>query len=262
MQNDVRAELELQGELRLALERRQFTLAYQPKVDAHSGAIVALEALLRWQHPRLGWVSPARFIPVAEHYGLMGEIGNWVLQEAIAQLARWRAMGLALRMSINVSPQQLESDDLVSRVYTLLNAHQLEARQVCLEVTESTAMLRPSHTRALLGQLRALGVELSIDDFGTGHSGLSYLYRLPVTELKIDRSFVIALDEGSLPVIEATVKMAKAYGLRVVAEGVELPQQQQALLACGCDEFQGYLFGRPVPAAEIETILLAAQAAA
>lgn len=259
MLNNAREDLELQGALRRAIERHELSLAYQPKALAADGSWVAVEALLRWRHPQQGWIGPARFIPVAERFGLMGALGDWVLQEAIGQLAEWHAQGLRIRMAINLSTQQLEQDRLVEAVAALLRQHALDAHWICLEITESAAMLRPQHTRQQLQQLRQLGLELAIDDFGTGHSSLSYLHTLPVTELKIDRSFVIDMDRGSLPIIEATVRMAKALGLRVVAEGVETEAQRRQLTAIGCDELQGYLLARPMPAAGIPPAFEAAR---
>ncbi|WIT13939.1 EAL domain-containing protein [Paucibacter sediminis] len=251
MFSDAREELELQGALRRAIERRELSLVYQPKVDACSGRLRGVEALLRWRRADQGWISPASFIPVAERYGLMGSIGLWVLREAIDQQARWLAMGLNLQMSINLSPQQLEQADLVDSIAELLRQHGVAPRWLCLEITESAAMLRPQHTQAQLLRLRELGLDLSIDDFGTGHSSLSYLHRLPVTELKIDRSFVLALQTGSLPIVKATLQMAHSLGLRTVAEGVETEQQRECLVACGVEQLQGFLIARPMPAQDL-----------
>lgn len=251
MLGDAQEALELQGALRNALERGELTLVFQPKVDAVTRECVGFEALLRWRHPELGWVSPAAFIPVAERFGLMPEIGQWVLEESLRTLARWQQAGLYTRLAINLSTQQLEQSDFVASLQAGLARHSIQPSLVCLEITESVAMLRPGATRERLERLRALGVELAIDDFGTGYSSLSYLHTLPVNELKIDRSFVLALEKGSLPIIQATVKMARAFNMRVVAEGVETEAQRNHLVACGCDLLQGYLFARPMPPEQV-----------
>ena len=254
MLGDAQEALALQGALRSALERGELTLVFQPKVAAATRECIGFEALLRWRHAELGWVSPATFIPVAERFGLMAEIGQWVLDEAIGTLARWQRAGLYTRMAINLSTQQLEQADFIDTLEMTLARHGIRPSLVCLEVTESAAMLRPGATRAVLARLRAFGVELAIDDFGTGYSSLSYLHTLPVNELKVDRSFVLAMDEGSMPIIQATVKMARAFGMRVVAEGVETVSQRDRLAACGCDVLQGYLFARPMPADQVVAI--------
>jgi EAL domain-containing protein (putative c-di-GMP-specific phosphodiesterase class I) len=174
-------------------------------------------------------------------------IGQWVLEKAILQAAVWSAQGFQLRMSINLSAQQLETDEIFDTVKKCLAANDIDPKWICLEITESAAMMHPDRVLSILGALRSLGVELSIDDFGTGHSSLSYLYTLPVNELKLDRSFVIAMEKGSLPVIEASIRMANSFGMRVVAEGIETLEQRDKLIACGCNELQGYLFSKPLP---------------
>lgn len=252
MQKDLRIELELQGELRYAISRHELYLTYQPKIDVSTGKITGVEALLRWENTRFGNVSPVKFVPIAEQYALMGKIGDWVLKQGISQIASWHKVGVFLKMSINVSPQQMETDDLVSTVSYLLNEYKVDPKYLILEITESTAMRRPAHTRIQLQKIRSIGVELSIDDFGTGHSGLSYLYKLPVTELKIDRSFVVSFNEGSNIIVEAIIQMVKKFGMRVVAEGIETVEQKDALICLGCDELQGYYYSKPVTAQEIQ----------
>ncbi|MEK8026415.1 putative bifunctional diguanylate cyclase/phosphodiesterase [Pseudaquabacterium rugosum] len=256
MEVDARDQMELLGDLRRALEDPSASglmLHYQPKVRAIDGTLIGLEALLRWQHPRRGWVSPLQFVNLAERSGLIDRLGDWVIREACAQLATWRALGLVVRVAVNLSVLQLRDVGLPSRVRARLEEHQLPAGQLMFEITESTAMQDVEATLHILDALAALGTELSIDDFGTGYSSLSYLRRLPVRELKIDRSFVRDLDEGderqradARAIVEAVVRLAHALGLHVLAEGVETPAQRQVLVQLGCDELQGYLFARPV----------------
>jgi diguanylate cyclase len=225
---NIRDEIIMQSDLRQAIAHNELSLVYQPKVCT-------------------GWVSPALFIPMAERYGMIRAIGQWVLEKSILQAAAWSAEGFQLRVSINLSAQQLETDEIFDTVKKCLAANDIDPKWICLEITESAAMMHPDRVLSILGALRSLGVELSIDDFGTGHSSLSYLYTLPVNELKLDRSFVIAMEKGSLPIIEASVRMANAFGMRVVAEGIETTEQRDKLIACGCNELQGYLFSKPLP---------------
>ncbi len=244
--SNIRDEIILQSDLRKAISNKELTLVYQPKVSSKTREVTGVEALLRWKHPSAGWISPVKFIPLAERYGMIRSIGQWVLEKAIAQAAQWAAEGFQLRMSINLSVHQLENDDIFHSVKKYLESNAIEAKWICLEITESAAMMNPDRVLSILGALRGLGVELSIDDFGTGQSSLSYLYTLPVNELKFDRSFVLSIENGSLPVIEASIQMAQAFGMRVVAEGVETTVERDKLIACGCNELQGYLFSKPL----------------
>jgi len=246
MGGDPGEQVALQQALRLALERAEFSLHYQPKVHAASGAVQGLEALLRWRHPERGMVSPAVFIPVAERCGLIGRIGQWVIDEACAQLARWRDQGWHGQVAVNLSPHQLRQPELAARVQDALARHALSASQLVLEVTE-TAMMADGQ---VLARLSALGVTIAIDDFGTGYSSLAYLRRLPARELKIDRSFVqdVDTDDDARAVMQAVVGLAHALRMQVVAEGVETIGQRRLLTAMGCDLLQGYLLARPMPA--------------
>jgi diguanylate cyclase (GGDEF)-like protein len=243
-----REQSEMLKDLGVALERRQFELFYQPKMDARSLQVTAAEALLRWHHPERGVISPAVFIPLAERYGLIGDIGDWVIDEACRQAAIWRENGLRMRVAVNISGVQLRRDDLAERIQTALLRHGIPASRLTCEITESVAMEDTRLTRQAFEQLRRTGVHVSIDDFGTGHSSLASLRRLPAAELKIDRAFVCDL-EGSADaraIAAAIVQMAHRLDLRVVAEGVETEAQRDLLVKMGCDELQGYLFAKPM----------------
>jgi diguanylate cyclase len=251
-----REQAELLQELRQALARGQLQLFYQPKVDARSLQVTAAEALLRWQHPQRGMISPVLFVPLAERAGLIVEIGRWVIEEACRQAAAWRKQGLRMRVAVNLSGHQLRQDDLVQHIEATLHRHGIPPGRLTCEITESVAMEDTSVTRAAFEQLRRAGLHVSVDDFGTGHSSLAALRRLPAAELKIDRAFVADLADGGDPLgaarayklVQAIVQMAHSLGLRVVAEGVETEGQRDLLVALGCDEMQGYLFARPMSA--------------
>jgi EAL domain-containing protein (putative c-di-GMP-specific phosphodiesterase class I) len=215
---------------------------------------MGVEALLRWTHPQRGPLCPTEFIPVAERFGLIVALGDWVIDTACAQLAAWAARGLALPVAVNFSGLQLRQSDMAQRVGAALQRHGVPGAWLLCEVTESVAMENSDTTQRVLGELRALGVKLSIDDFGTGYSSLASLRQLKVQELKIDRGFVrdLAHDPDARAVVDAVVRLAHALGLQVVAEGVETAAQQQELLALGCDQLQGYFLARPMPAAALE----------
>jgi diguanylate cyclase (GGDEF)-like protein len=246
-------EAALLKDLRNAIEQRELSLYYQPKVDATSLEVTAAEALVRWQHPLRGMVSPAVFIPLAERSGLIEDIGRWVMEEALAQAARWAELGLRMRVAINVSGQQMRSGDFVERLAEGLARHQLKASRFTCEITETVAMEDIAATKKAFARLGELGVHVSIDDFGTGHSSLAQLRKLPAAELKIDRAFVTDLDssESARSIASAIVHMAHSLGLRVVAEGVETEAQRDVLMTLGCDEMQGFLFGKPMTAAAL-----------
>ena len=254
---DLRAQAELLADLRQAVARGELELYYQPKVDARSLQITAAEALLRWHHPRRGMISPALFIPLAERHGLIGAIGNWVSEEATRQAAAWRALGLRMRVAINISAYQMRQDDLVDRLEAALARHQLQPGRFTCEITESVAMEDTQVTQRSFERLRRAGLHVSIDDFGVGQASLSYLRRLPAAELKIDASFVQDLghsDRGgddARSIIDAVVKLAHALGLRVVAEGVETVLQRDLLVQLDCDELQGFLFAKPMAAGQL-----------
>jgi diguanylate cyclase len=245
-----RDEVELLRDLRVALERRQLELYYQPKIHAPTGEITGAEALLRWHHPTRGMISPADFIPLAERYGLINSLGHWVIDESCRQARAWRDQGLRMRVAINLSAHQLRQADLAERIANALLYHQINPDLITCELTETAAMDDIEVTMRVLGNLDKVGVHLSIDDFGTGHSSLSYLRKLPADELKIDRSFVLDLEtsEDARKVAMAVINLAKALNMKVVAEGVETEGQNRILREFGCDQLQGYLFAKPMSA--------------
>ncbi|MRR08994.1 GGDEF domain-containing protein, partial [bacterium] len=247
--------LELERDLRVALARGEFVLHYQPQVASGDDRPVAVEALVRWQHPERGLVPPLKFIPIAEETGLIEPLGAWVLDEACRQLAAWRAEGIAdLRMAVNLSAQQLRSPDLVSLVHDTLVRYDFGQGELELEITESVAMADPERAIEQLRALRALGVQLSIDDFGTGYSSLSYLKRLPIQALKLDREFVrdIESDDNDAAICAATLALARVLGFKVVAEGVETEAQRYFLSTVHhCDYLQGFGIARPMPGADL-----------
>jgi EAL domain-containing protein (putative c-di-GMP-specific phosphodiesterase class I) len=241
--------LELQNGLRLALDRKEFLLHYQPLVSLGSGRIVGLEALVRWQHPQKGFLSPATFIPVAEETGLILPLGDWVLRAATSQLKAWLSTGLGLRISVNFSAKQFRERNLVHIVESALSKAGLEPRHLEVEITESIAMEGAEIVVANLNLLRSMGIGIAIDDFGTGYSSMSYLKSFPITSLKIDRSFVtdLASNPADAGIVRAIVEMAHGSSLSVIAEGVETRDQFQFLQKYGCDEMQGYWVSRPLP---------------
>jgi diguanylate cyclase (GGDEF)-like protein/PAS domain S-box-containing protein len=244
--------------LRRAVERGEFVLHYQPKVNLGSGAITGMEALLRWQHPVRGLVSPAQFIPVAEDCGLILSIGAWVLQEACAQAKTWLDAGLpAAKMAVNVSGIEFQDLGFAKRIFRILEESGLPPTALEVELTESVLMKSSEHAVAILGALHARGVTLAIDDFGTGYSSLSYLRRFPIDVLKIDQSFIrqISRDVDDTAIVTAVIGLAKNLKLSVVAEGVETLEELDFLRAQRCDEVQGYYFSQPVPASVFEQLL-------
>jgi diguanylate cyclase (GGDEF)-like protein len=249
MDADVRELVELQRDLRGALERGELELHYQPKVSGDGSVITGAEALARWRHPVRGLVSPTVFIPVAERFGLINALGDWVIDEACRQVRAWLDQGLRVRVAINLSVHQLRQDDLVDRIVHTMQRHRVEPALLTFEITESVAMEDADSTLAVFDRLTQIGVHLSIDDFGTGYSSLSYLRRLQARQLKIDRAFVQDLETSAdaRAIVEAVVQLSHALGLKVVAEGVETEAQRKVLTALGCDELQGYLFAKPMP---------------
>jgi diguanylate cyclase (GGDEF)-like protein len=242
------AQVEMQRDLRYAVTRKELELYFQPKLCARNGELAGVEALLRWHHPKRGMVSPVEFIPVAERFGLIGELGLWVLDEACRHLRLWHEAGLDIPVAVNVSVHQLRQPDLEQRVREALQRHRVPARMLIMEITESVAMEDIEASMRVFDMLDKIGVRLSIDDFGTGYSSLSYLRRLPARQLKIDRSFVRDLDSSldAQAIVEAVVRLAHALGLKVVAEGVETQDQADILARLHCDELQGFLFARPM----------------
>lgn len=245
--------LQLVDDLRSALQNEELQLHYQPQIDLGSGAVVAVEALLRWPHPRLGFVPPLDFLPLAEEAGLMRPIAAFVLEEALAQCAEWRSTGSNLTMAINVSATNMLDVDFVALVREELIRHRLPAEALVLEITETTLISDLDHCGAVIDQLRALGCTVSIDDFGAGFTSLASLGKLAVGEVKLDRSFLMTLDRqpNSRSLLQATIELAHALGLHVVAEGVEEAQTLDTLMSLGCDLAQGYFIGRPAAATEL-----------
>lgn len=251
--------LEMEARLRRALANEEFVLHYQPQIDIASGAVIGCEALVRWLDPVLGLIAPDRFIPVAEETGLIGTLGEWVLLTACAQAQQWRENGLDhLVMSVNLSVRQLDRRGLVETVAAILATSGLPPGCLKLELTESMIMNQGEHAVDLLRRLKELGVHLSIDDFGTGYSSLSYLKRFPIDELKIDRGFVrdIPADSNDMEIAATIIAMARNLKLKVVAEGVETPEQLAFLARQGCHAYQGYLFSRPLPADQFSRTLI------
>lgn len=262
MDHDTQDVIDLHRDLRSAIESEAgLSLHYQPKLDARSGQVTGVEALLRWDHPERGMISPAVFVPVAERFGLIGAMGQWVIDEACRQLRVWDDAGLTLCVAINLSVHQLRQSDFVERVQAALTRHGIPPERLVFEVTESAAMEDPQASLRLFDRLATLGVSLSIDDFGTGYSSLSYLRKLPAAELKIDRSFVQDVDraEDAQSIVRAVIQLSHALNLRVVGEGVETSAQQEALRRMGCDELQGFLFARPMPPGELQAWLQASR---
>jgi diguanylate cyclase (GGDEF)-like protein len=250
MDADAEAQFELLRDLRKAVAAKEFELFYQPKIDAKSGKVTAVEALLRWKHPTRGLLLPSTFIPIAERFGLIGAIGNWVIEDACRQSRQWREKGVRMRVAINLSAHQMRQDDIVERITDALQSHKIHPSLLTCEITESAAMEDTKTTQTTFRRLGELGTHLSIDDFGTGYSSLSYLRKLPAEELKIDRSFIQDLEHSAdaRAVVDAVIKLAHALGLKVVAEGVENQRQQHVLVQMGCDELQGFLFAKPMSA--------------
>jgi diguanylate cyclase (GGDEF)-like protein len=257
----VAGRLTLENQLRQALERKEFVIFYQPKINLVSGEVTGAEALLRWNDPLTGLVSPNRIIPILEETGLMHDVGRWALTEAVTTYRRWHQSGMkAVRIAVNVSPMQLRNRGFVTEIRQAIGDDPVAAAGLELELTESLIMEDVRVSIASLRAVRALGVRIAIDDFGTGFSSLSYLARLPVHTLKIDRSFVIdmgASPEG-LALVSTIINLAHSMNLNVVAEGVETEEQSRLLRLLNCDETQGYWFGRPVPQDVFEAKYLAA----
>ncbi len=250
--------LRMESALRRAIERQQLRLHYQPQIDLASGRIVGAEALLRWRHPELGEVSPARFIPIAEESGLIGAIGDWVLREAIAAAATWQQAGLApIRIAVNLSGRQLRQPGLAPYIERTLADCALDPGWLAVEVTESMLVENFAQTSATLKRLQALGIEVAIDDFGTGYSGLNYLRQLPVDIVKIDRCFIpdVAAPPGQVSMTRALIQLAHSLQMRVVAEGIETEHHRRLLAEQHCDFAQGFLFSAAVPGARLQALL-------
>ena len=247
------SRLILLGQVRHALEHEEFILHYQPKVDISTGRTVGAEALLRWQHPTRGILMPGTFVPLIEQTALISATTEWVITRALRQMVRWRERGLDIGVSVNLSPRNLIEDELPAKIAGLLREHRIEPERLTIEVTENATMSDPDRAVKLLHALRAVGVRVSIDDFGTGNASITYLTRLPASELKIDRSLVAGICESTRAeaILRSTVDLAHYLDLTAVAEGIEQADVLERLVDLGCDTGQGYLFARPLPASEL-----------
>jgi EAL domain-containing protein (putative c-di-GMP-specific phosphodiesterase class I) len=256
MNAQVAHRLHMESRLRRAVAQKEFTLHYQMKVDIKTRQVRGLEALIRWQDPEDGLISPMEFVPLLEESGLIVEVGRWVFIQAVADVQNWKSQGLAVpRVAVNVSEVQLRQPNFVASVLAELGSPQDHA--IDIEVTESMLAQNTSSNVQKLLQLREAGVQVFMDDFGTGYSGLSQIAHLPLDALKIDRAFISGMSGSAehMAIVSAIINLAGALGISVVAEGVETEEQAQRLVELGCDEAQGYLFGRPVPADEVAKLL-------
>nr|WP_256669930.1 EAL domain-containing protein [Pseudomonas sp. BC115LW] len=262
MNRIAQSRLILETALRLALAGEGLELEYQPQINLHSGTLVGVEALARWVHPTLGIVSPERFIPLAEECGLINELSQWVLQAACGQLAQWREQGLTVpSLSINLSPINFHNLNLAAQITQQLQRYELQAADLCVEVTEGVLLSNSPGTEQTLKELHALGVRLAIDDFGTGYSSLGYLRHLPISELKLDKSFVDDLerDASCRALSESVIGIGRGLSLLVVAEGIEHAAQRDILKAQGYEVGQGFFFSVPLPSEAFRQWLLACQ---
>jgi EAL domain-containing protein (putative c-di-GMP-specific phosphodiesterase class I) len=260
MNVDAMSRLQLEIDLRRAIERNELFLYYQPLVELTTGKVTGVEALMRWRHPDRGIIVPNDFIPIAEENGMIMQIGQWALEEACQQVKAWQsdpAITPTLTVSVNVSARQFQEPELVDIVTRVLRESNLEPRFLKLEITESLGMDDSEMTLVLLNRLKELGVGIALDDFGMGHSALSYLKRFPIDTLKLDRLFVSGLPDNKedRAIVLAAVNVARAMGLDITAEGVETKEQIQILYSLGCDHGQGFYFARPMPAFAMETYL-------
>jgi EAL domain-containing protein (putative c-di-GMP-specific phosphodiesterase class I) len=248
----------LEADLHRGLQLGQFELYFQPKADIGSDEVRGAEALIRWNHPERGVVAPAQFIPLAEECGLINDIGGWVLHEACNQCQAWQRAGLPpMRVAVNVSGSQFHRGDLLEQVRSALTLASLDPCWLEIEVTESAVMTDPEESAAILEQLSRMGVLVSVDDFGTGYSSMSYLRRFPIDKLKIDRGFIQELIQRSddALIVRAIISLAHGLRLKVVAEGVETAEQLKLLQQLGCDQYQGYQFSQPLPAAQFAELI-------
>jgi len=250
--------VELQNELRHAIEHGQLLLHYQPKISHHTGGIMGVEALVRWNHPDKGMIAPDEFIPLAEASGLIQPLASWVLQAALQQSEKWHEAGHMFTVAVNLSTRNLLDDDLPARVARLLATHRASPEWLVLEITESAVMAEPTRALATLIKLHKMGIQLSLDDFGTGYSSLAYLKKLPVSEIKIDKSFIkdMELDASDTVIVRSTIALGHNLGMKVVAEGVENLEIWDLLTVLGCDASQGYYMSRPLTVAALDEWLV------
>jgi len=258
MSNKALERLSLETDLRYALERQEYKLVYQPQLDQGSGKIIGCEALLRWNHPKIGMVAPDDFIPVLEDTGLIEAVGEWVLTESCKQAKIWQEKyNNDLRISVNLSARQFRSTELVIKIADCLEHTQLPVHTLELEITESVLINNTDTIRVTMQELDGLGLRIALDDFGTGYSSLSYLKQFPIDTIKIDRSFVrdITTDEDDAAIVCAIIAIAKSLKMDLVAEGVETDQQLDFVADKGCNVIQGYLFSKPLAVEEMEKLL-------
>jgi diguanylate cyclase len=252
----------LESDLHIALAQQQFELHFQPKVDIKTGMVSSAEALVRWRHPERGMISPADFIPLAEECGLIGGIGNWVVREACRQGREWQDEGFPpLRIAVNLSASQFRASNLVELIRSALTHASFDPHSLEVEITETAVMSDPEESIKTLERLSEMGVLISVDDFGTGYSSMSYLRRLPIDRLKIDRSFIneITARADDASIVQAIVSLAHSLRLKVIAEGVETIAQLDFLKSIGCDQYQGFHFSRPLPVPEFEALMRSIQ---
>ena len=255
MESDTIAKMELVNHLRQAMERNELLLHYQPQVNCQTGQIIGLEALLRWDHSTKGNIPPSAFIPLAEEMGIIIPIGDWVMRQACTQLKAWHDAGLPkIKVAVNLSVKQFQDEKLLEKVQMILHETKLDSQYLELEITENIGM--KDEELGILGELRQLGVSISVDDFGMNYSSLSYLKRFPVTKIKLDQSFVrgIETDEKDRAMIKTMIFLAQSFGLEIIAEGVETLKEAQYLLENGCAQIQGYYFYRPMEVDRIAEI--------
>ena len=253
-----REKIKLETDLRKAIENKEFELYYQPQIEVATNDLVGVEALIRWNHPKMGMVSPIKFIPLAEETGLIKPIEEWVLKQACSQNKKWQEKNYKpITMSVNMSSRRFNSSEIVQKVKDVLMDTKLEPKYLELEITESQLMYDAEQEIQTLNSLRSLGIKLSIDDFGTGYSSLSYLAKFPIDYIKIDRSFIKDLEDNALneTIVSAIISLAQRLGLQVVAEGVEKSEQLEFLRGEKCEKYQGYYFSPPVPAHKLEEML-------
>jgi len=250
----IKIQRESIGDIRSGLDRREFVLHYQPKVNMHTGEVIGVEALIRWQHPTRGLIAPIHFLPIIEDHAISLEIGEWIIDEALRQLSEWQNISIILPISVNISAHQLQQSDFVSRLEMLLTAHaDVSPHHLELEVLETSSLTDINHVTATMNACCKLGVHFALDDFGTGYSSLTYLRRLPASLIKIDQSFVRDMldDPEDLAIVEGVISLAKAFHRKVIAEGVETIEHGTTLLQLGCQLAQGYGIARPMPASDI-----------
>ncbi|TGK43419.1 putative bifunctional diguanylate cyclase/phosphodiesterase [Leptospira andrefontaineae] len=245
----------LEKDLRLAISKNQLFIQYQPRIEVQTGKKISAEALLRWNHPEYGVISPTIFIPIAEESGIIGEMGEWVLSKSMEDLGNWKKRGLPpIRISVNLSAKQLEDKNITKKVLDILEKNNLSVEDLELEITESSLITNIQSALEILGELHSWGISLALDDFGTGYSSLSYLSKIPLKTLKVDQSFVrkILTDPNSLAISKTIVALGKSLGLRITAEGVETEVQMRKIKDLGCDEAQGYFLSKPILLEELE----------